>query len=210
MMSPAKLRFVMILTFARFPLVLLFFVGAIIYTPDHPDWLFVVSFTFLVLSAVTDLLDGCFARKFNVVTEFGAHADPLMDKFFYLAAFPLLVFVAMRNGHRAHAIALLVMTLLFLSRDQWVTFLRSIGAIYDASGRARWIGKLRTAVNFPLICAVYYYECSPWQFIDARFLYALEAGAVAINTVSLYTYTRSYWPYLCRSAGTAVGGEDRP
>ena len=205
MANQAKLRFVTFLTFVRFPLILLFFIGAIIYTGDHSPWLFALSFTFLVVSAVTDLLDGYFARKFNVVTEFGSHADPLMDKFFYLASFPLLVFVATRNGHIRHAIILLVITLLNLTRDQWVTFLRSIGAMYQASGKAKWAGKLRTAVNFPLICCIYWHEASPFYPISRPFILAFEAVAMAINLISVYTYTRDYWPYLRRSIG--VSGE---
>jgi len=200
MTSQAKLGFVTFLTFVRFPLILLFFIGAVIYTPGHSPWLFAAAFAFLVTSAATDLLDGYFARKFNVVTEFGSHADPLMDKFFYLASFPLLVFVAVRNGHGGHAVALLVITLLNLSRDQWVTFLRSIGAMYQAGGKAKWAGKLRTAVNFPLICCIYWYEASPYPLLSARFIHAFEILAVLTNLISLYTYTRDYWPYLRRSA----------
>jgi len=200
MTNQTKLGFVTFLTFVRFPLILLFFVGAVVYTPERSPWLFAATFMFLVMSAVTDLLDGYFARKFGVVTEFGSHADPLMDKFFYLASFPLLVFVAVRSGHSRHAVILLVITLLNLSRDQWVTFLRSIGAMYQVSGKAKWAGKLRTAVNFPLICCVYWYEASPFTLLSSGFIHTFEALAVLINLVSVYSYTRDYWPYLRRSA----------
>ncbi|MBN1556858.1 MAG: CDP-alcohol phosphatidyltransferase family protein [Lentisphaerae bacterium] len=200
MNASAKLGWVTFLTFVRFPLVLLFFVGAIIYSGRPDTWLFAVSFAALILSAVTDLLDGYLARRLNVVTPFGAHVDPLMDKFFYLATFPLLVFVAMRNGHTGHGILLLVFTMLFLARDQWVTFLRSIGSMYRVSGAANWSGKLRTGLTFPLICTVYYYEESPWPFLPPLLVYAFETVAMVINVLSLVIYTRLYWPYLRRSA----------
>ncbi len=195
-----KLQFVTFLTFVRFPLVLLFFAGAITYT--HPawrqEWLFVTVYACMVLAAATDLFDGYFARRFNVTTQFGAHADPLMDKFFYLAALPLLVFVIARDGQGAHATAMLILTLLFLARDQWVTFLRSIGAIYQAGGQANWSGKLRTAINFPMICVVYYHVEAPpaMQFIPEWFVYAFVSAALAITVISLFVYTRHYWPYL--------------
>ncbi len=207
-----KLQFVMFLTFARFPLVLLFFVGAIVYTVPayRVPWLFFATFASLVLSALTDLFDGYYARKFHVTTSFGAHADPLMDKFFYLASLPLLVFVSARQGEFSQATALLVLTLLFLARDQWVTFLRSIGAIFDVSGKANWSGKLRTAVNFPMICVVYYYQehpdfapCFPgwavWTFV---------ALALVITIISLFVYTRNYWPYLCKAASVENTEDD--
>ena len=123
-----------------------------------------------------------------------------MDKFFYLATFPLLVYVATRNGHPRHAMLLLVMTMLFLMRDQWVTFLRAIGSIYDVAGGANWSGKLRTAVTFPLICVIYAFEESPRPLINAKFLFGFEMLGLTINAISVWVYTRRYWPFLRRSA----------
>ncbi|MBM4148568.1 MAG: hypothetical protein FJ224_05945 [Lentisphaerae bacterium] len=200
--SLARLSVVTFLTVVRLPLVLLFLVGAVTNSVAGEEaWLFAMSFASLIASAVTDLFDGWLARRLNVVTMFGAHADPLMDKFFYLASLPLLVFVAQRNGNEFHSVLLLVLTILFLLRDQWVTFLRSMGSIFNVSGAADWSGKLRTAVNFPLICAVYFYEEAPagLQFIPAWAIYAFEALGVAVTLVSLYTYTRRYWPCLARA-----------
>ena len=204
MSKKSKLAFVTFLTFVRFPLVLLFFAGAIVYTnPEYRyGWLFAVTFACLVLSAVTDLFDGYFARKFHVVTQFGAHVDPLMDKFFYLASLPLLVFVTAVNGHLVYSTVMLVLTLFFLARDQWVTFLRSIGSIYNVSGKANWSGKLRTALNFPMICVVYYFEEAPEkvQFVPAPFAYAFVAVTLVITIISLFVYTEQYWPYLKKAA----------
>jgi CDP-diacylglycerol--glycerol-3-phosphate 3-phosphatidyltransferase len=200
-----RLLLVTFLTFVRLPLVLLFFAGALAYSGVRYPWLYWFSFLSLIASAVTDLFDGYLARKWNVVTRFGAHADPLMDKFFYVSTLPLLVFIATRNGHLWHAVFLLTMTLFFLTRDQWVTFLRSIGSFYNVSGAAQWSGKLRTCVNFPLICCIYHFEEAPFNIVPAWLLYAGEFAAFLINFISIYTYTRHYWPYLHRSAR---GGEE--
>jgi len=202
MHSRSKLRFVTLLTFARFPLVVLFFAGAIIHAGCPRTWLFATVFTLLVASALTDILDGYFARKFDVETVFGAHVDPLMDKFFYLSTLPLLVFVTTKDGSPSHAVFILVLTFLFLTRDQWVTFLRSIGSIYNVAGGANWSGKLRTCINFPLICCIYHFEESPVRLINPFLLYLFEALALVVNMLSLWVYTRRYWPYLHRSANT--------
>ena len=207
-----KLWIVTFLTLVRVPLVLLFFAGAIVYSEYRHTWIFVLTFASLVSSAVTDAFDGWLARRFKVETDFVAHADPLMDKFFYLATFPLLVYISTRKafspGHDpfapTHAILLLILTLLFLGRDQWVTFLRSIGSMYNVSGRAHWSGKLRTIITFPLACAIYFFEESPWQFFAPWALYTFEAIAFVINFVSLWVYTRNYWPYLRQSAQLKV------
>ncbi len=200
MTNRANLFLVTFITLARFPLVILFFTGALFFVQFQHAWLFFTSFAMLVLAAFTDLFDGYLARKLNVVTKFGAHADPLMDKFFYLSTLPLLVYVASTNHHDRHAIFLLVMTVLFLSRDQWVTFLRSIGSMYEVSGRANWSGKLRTAINFPMICVIYFVEEAPaLRIIGDWVMYLLEAAAFISNFISLYIYTRNYWPYLLKS-----------
>lgn len=198
--SRQKLRFVTFLTVVRFPLVLLFFTFAIIYVNARHAPLFYLAFASLIISATTDLFDGYFARKFEVETPFGAHVDPLMDKFFYLATFPLLVFVATANGHTQHAIVLVILTTLFLTRDQWVTFLRSIGSLYNVEGGANWSGKLRTAILFPLICTIYFHEESPVPWIARPVVYTFEGLALLVNVVSLYVYTKGYWPYLRKSA----------
>jgi phosphatidylglycerophosphate synthase len=211
MSSRVKLAIVTVLTFGRFPLVLLFFGGAIAYAAlphsDHPSWLFAATFAALITSAVTDLFDGMLARRFRVETRLGAHADPLMDKFFYVATLPLLVFVAAQNQHVFHAVFLLVLTLFFLTRDQWVSFLRSIGSTYNVPGGANWSGKLRTGVNFPLICCIYHFEAAPResQILAPWFMYSFEVLGLIVNVVSIVVYTRRYWPCLRASASTDTG-----
>ena len=198
--AKSKLYFVTFLTFVRFPLVLLFFAAALVNVWKNGTWIFWFALVSLITSSVTDIFDGYFARKFNVGTGFGEHADPLMDKFFYLVTLPFLVFLAAKNGHDRHAVVLLVMTLLFLVRDQWVTFLRSIGSMYNVSGGANWAGKLRTILNFPLICAIYFVEGSSYRLIPMKLLYTYEVLCVAMTIFSIYIYTRNYWPSLIKSA----------
>ncbi len=197
-----KLGFVTLLTVVRFPLVLAFLAGALLFEFHPRPWIFWVSFVSLAVSAITDLLDGYFARRFEVETTFGAHADPLIDKFFYITTLPLLVFVATFNENITHGVVLVVLTVFLLSRDLWVTFLRSIGAADNVSGKANWAGKLRTMLNFPAICIIYFIEASPLQFIPDMALYPIEALVFIVNGVSVYIYTRRYWPSLRKSVDT--------
>jgi CDP-diacylglycerol--glycerol-3-phosphate 3-phosphatidyltransferase len=197
-----KLRLVTILTLVRFPLVLLFFVAAVFEAFYPSTALFLAALIFMIASAATDLFDGYLARKHDVVTDFGAHADPLMDKLFYLVTLPTLVFLSTRSGHAGHASLLLVMTVLFLARDQWVTFLRAIGSMYAVSGCANWTGKIRTGMMFPVICAIYVFEAAPphLSFINFRLLLVFEILALVLNAYSFFVYTIYYWPHLQRSA----------
>jgi len=129
----------------------------------------------------------------------GSYADPMMDKIFYLTAFPTLVFLADLTGQRAHSRVLLILAILFLLRDQWVSFLRSLGALHNLDAKANWSGKARTLISFPTICVIYYSLQVPrsWPLQVPRYVvYALEVLSVAINLISIGVYTQRFWPAL--------------
>jgi phosphatidylglycerophosphate synthase len=153
----------------------------------------------MLLSALTDLFDGYFARRFKVTSRLGSYADPMTDKIFYLATFPTLVYLADRIGQSQHARVLLALTILFLLRDQWVSFLRSIGALHNVDAQANWSGKARTLISFPVICVIYYGLQAPtdWPWRPATsVLYALESLSMLVNLVSVGVYTARFWPAL--------------
>lgn len=203
-----KFWFVQTLTLVRMPLIFLFMVLAV-FSPQPPGaTVFWVALAAMVLAAVTDLLDGHFARKFGVTSRFGSYADPMVDKVYYLVTLPTLMFLAHRAGQTAQAKLLLLFTVIFLLRDQWVSFLRSVGAVHGLSAKANWSGKARTLVSFPAICVVYCYLEAPQNVgihvpVDA--VYGFEIGATAINLVSIAVYSKAYWPAL-RSELKRPGG----
>jgi CDP-diacylglycerol--glycerol-3-phosphate 3-phosphatidyltransferase len=194
----AKRIFVNALTFGRVPFVVLFMVLAIVhaYTP-HAWWLAVAATVSLAIAALTDLYDGMLARKWNVVSHFGAMADPLMDKVFYLVVFPTLLWLLGRQPDEAvHALVMLVFTVLYILRDQWVTFLRSVGSLFNADCRANWMGKFRTAASFPAACVIYVYASLHLFFLPQWLIFVIEALLIIINIWSIFIYTRQYMPYL--------------
>ena len=191
--------FVQGLTLVRVPLIFLFLAVSVFCGHPLPESWFLVAFAAMILSAVTDLFDGYFARKFGVTSRLGSYADPMTDKVFYLTSFPTLVYLAARIGQHGHARFLVVLAILFLLRDQWVSFLRSLGALHNLSASANWSGKARTMISFPTICVVYYHLQVPadWSLqIPRQAVYGLEALSIAINLVSIGVYTRRFWPAL--------------
>jgi cardiolipin synthase len=194
-----KFYFVQSLTLVRVPLIFLFLAVSVFCSHPLAEFWFVVAFTAMILSAVTDLFDGYFARKFQVTSQLGSYADPMTDKVFYLTTFPTLVYLADRVGQHTHARVLLVLAILFLLRDQWVSFLRSLGALHDLSAKANWSGKARTLISFPTICVIYYYLQAPAHWcvrMPEPVVYGLEALSVAINLISIGVYTGRFWPAL--------------
>lgn len=195
------------LTFARVPLILMWAVIAIITQINlgcisktaSVVWAFVAGGA-MFLAAITDLFDGKLARKWGVVSALGKMADPLMDKVFFIVAFPTLLWLALvvgGNHATIHGIILLVFTTLYMLRDTWVTFLRSVGSMYGADVSAMWIGKVRTALSFPAAGWIYAYLAlfprSPFFFFTSL---AIEMLLIALTLWTLVVYTASYAPYV--------------
>lgn len=157
----------------------------------------------MFLSGVTDLLDGHLARKWGVVSTLGKMADPLMDKMFFFVAFPVLLWQALRQDpNGAHGLVLLFFNVIYMLRDTWVTFMRSVGSLYGADVAAMWLGKVRTAMSFPAAGWIYLYLSfrslvpssldRPWLMSCI----AIEVFLALLTVWSAYTYTVAYWPYL--------------
>ena len=203
MKNLTALKIVTGLTLARVPFVFLFALLALVAQrfPEVPliAW---TAFTCLVLAALTDLFDGYLARKWMVASRFGAMADPLMDKVFYIVVFPTLLYLLGRMDDTVegtHTLVMLLFSVLYLLRDQWVSFLRSVGSTYQADLRANWMGKFRTALSFPIGCAIYLYVAfQPW-YAPRTLMYVLEGAGIVVNLLSIVVYTKQYIPYLRRS-----------
>ena len=205
------------ITFIRVPFILAFLVLALVHgwgvqchnlkeaAMPSSIWAW-IALVCLAISALTDLFDGALARKWKVVTKFGAMCDPLMDKVFYLIVFPTLLWLLPigKPVERWHALFMVVLTVLYLLRDQWVTFLRSVGTLYGADCAATFLGKFRTAMTFPLCGFIYLYimlydypadTMTPFRWV----IYTGEAVAIFLNFWSLYVYTRNFLPYIKKS-----------
>ena len=204
----AKTLFVNALTFSRVPLIFVYLALAVAGnfsdSPTYP----LAACVAAAAAALSDFFDGLLARKWGVVSEFGKMADPLMDKVYFIVAFPSLVWLAAVQGESsAHAVSLLVFTILWILRDQWVTFLRSVATMYRADVGAMWLGKVRTALSFPCAGFIYIYLAFHrwWTHSAAEAglhaCFAIEGFLILLNLYSFAVYTKSYFPYVKRALG---------
>lgn len=97
-----------------------------------------LSFSLVVLSAVSDMLDGFVARKLNMISDFGKFIDPVADKLTQAA-----LLVCLMTEHRHIYILFIILAVkelatLFMGA---VVFKR-----HDSVNSAKWYGKLCTAV----------------------------------------------------------------
>lgn len=129
----------------------------------------IIAYIVAILAGVTDVLDGYIARKYNLVTDFGALMDPLADKIFITTTFIMMVAKNLMPGW----IAVVVITREFL-----VTGLRMLatqkGEVIAAD---RW-GKLKTFLQMMML---------------------LIGGASWIKLIDLHgkVWGISVWPVWC-------------
>ena len=209
--------FVTALTFSRVPLIFAFLVCAVVAQCAASPGTAVAAGLLMFCAGLSDLFDGRLARRWHVVSTFGKLADPLMDKVYFIVSFPTLLWLIGEQGEsRVHFCVMLVFTVLYILRDQWVTFLRAVASTYQADVSAMWLGKVRTALSFPaagyIYCYLAFHGLLPQLVADAALCaridgallgtaYAVEAFLIVLNVYSCAVYTRVYWPYLVRAIG---------
>lgn len=121
------------------------------------------------LAALTDGLDGYFARSRDSITTFGKLMDPLADKLLITAALVSLV-----SLDRLQAWVAMVI----IAREIAVTGLRAIAAERGVVIAASWMGKLKTVLQIAAVIALIATNPSP-AWVDA-----LVYVAVAVTLIS--------------------------
>ena len=121
------------------------FVAALLFMRDIAIWGMIVPAVIYGLTALTDMLDGKIARKYNLVTDFGKFIDPLADKFMVLASMISILLWMILRGEELQAMIFVWVVLVILLRELGVTSLRLVVA--GKSGivvAASMLGKIKT------------------------------------------------------------------
>ena len=102
----------------------------------------IVALVIFVVAALTDLLDGKIARKYNLVTNLGKFLDPIADKILTAAA----LFMLMADGTIPAPWGVIVVTII-IAREFMVSALRLIAASQGTVLAADIWGKAKTMVQ---------------------------------------------------------------
>ncbi|RKL64786.1 CDP-diacylglycerol--glycerol-3-phosphate 3-phosphatidyltransferase [Salipaludibacillus neizhouensis] len=148
---------------------------------DIPIAHFIAAILFIIAST-TDGLDGYYARKYNLVTDFGKFLDPLADKLLVAAALIALVELNIVPAW---------ITVIILSREFAVTGLRLIavqeGIVIAASNIAKW----KTRIQIISISALLLHNY-PFVYIGVPFdVWSLWIAMI----ITLY----SGWDYFVKN-----------
>ena len=112
------------------------------YSPDS-----FIPFALFALLAITDFFDGYLARKWSVISDFGAFLDPVADK---LLVVSLLLTLAIERAD----IWFTVPAIIIISRELIISMLREWMAKVGLSHRVAVgnMGKIKTASQMGALC----------------------------------------------------------
>lgn len=143
------------------------FVGAVLFT----------------IAASTDWLDGYYARKYNLITNFGKFLDPLADKLLVSAALILLVELQLAPAW---------IVIIIISREFAVTGLRLVASGEGIVLAASNMGKTKTAAQIVAIILLLLHNY-PFSYFGLRFDIIMLYVAMLITAYSGFDYFVKNW-----------------
>ena len=147
----------------------------------------------LVICECSDILDGVLARKRNEVTDLGKVLDPMADSITHISLF--LTFT------QGFVDLPLLLVLIFLYRDFFVSTLRTLCALRGVALAARFSGKmkaiLQAAVAFLIILLMIPYSLGliSLSIFQQASLFAVSVAAL-YTAISVGDYIYANWPYI--------------
>ena len=136
----------------------------------------IIAGVIFIIAALSDLVDGKIARRFNLVTNFGKFMDPLADKLLVQSA--LLCFVA--NGRLPAWIAIVIM-----SREFIISGFRLVAADKGIVIAAGYLGKLKTVFQMVMsVMLIFHFSHPVWLATEQIFIW----GSLILTIVSLVDY----------------------
>ncbi len=143
----------------------------------------------LILSGITDVVDGYIARHFNQVSEFGKAFDPVADK---LTQAAMLLCLTSR-----HPVMLVPLILLIVKESLAAVFgiivIRRTGEVNGAE----WHGKVTTMLLYGMMILHVL-----WEDIPLCVSNTFNIGCVAMMLVSLVLYAQRNIQAICSASQT--------
>ena len=182
------------------------FVVTLIAMRNVEIWGIVVPIIIYIITALTDMLDGMIARKYNLITDFGKFIDPLADKFMVISSMiAILVWMLIPsriNGYNLGtdytlAMVFLAALLVVFLRELGVTTLRMV--VNNTSGEvvaASWLGKIKTVSQMGGTVIILLEPLIPFFNENHILSYICIALILLTTLVSGIDYLRAYLPHI--------------
>jgi len=150
-----------------------------------------VAFVLILISSITDLLDGYIARNFNQKTFLGACLDPIADKLLVLSIYITLVFVQspLFSIPIWFVILVLLKEILLISGVVFLFFKKGFLDI-----KPTLLGKLTMVVQILFI--IWLFACYFFHWLPVKTYYTVLGVVLCLVLSSLCQYARIGFRYL--------------
>lgn len=175
------------LTFLRILLIpVMIIVAYVPYLRDNTIFLNIslanfVNVAIFGLAALTDLLDGVIARKYNMITTFGKFADPLADKLIVMATMIILL---------VQDVVPLWAVILILSREFIVTGIRLVAVESGNVIAASKLGKIKTAVTMIALVVLFFWQSHTVVYYTGQVLIYLAVIFTVVSGIDYFYKNR--------------------
>lgn len=151
----------------------------------------IIASAIFLLASLTDFYDGYYARKYNLISDFGKLMDPIADKFLILTAF--FIFWVM---HLVQA----WMFVLILAREAAVTFARLHAMKRGKVLAAEQAGKIKTVLQIAAIITILIFMIvaeahlpGRWAALLGQFYKGIHALMLVVVAVTLFSGGSFFW-----------------
>ncbi len=192
-----------ILTLMRIGFIPLFVI--VFYLPF--PWAHLTAVVIFALAALTDILDGYFARSMHLTTNLGAFLDPVADKLMVCIALVMIVgefqfqFISgPKSVINVPSALLAIPAAIIVGREVVVSALREWMAEIGkrTSVGVSYLGKIKTVVQMIALIVLLY--CTPASNVLIIILaYVLLYVAAILTMWSMFLYLKAAWPDLIRN-----------
>ncbi len=163
----------------------------IVYGDETGAWLAPIIF---IIAGITDFFDGYFARKFNVISNFGKIIDPVADKMLVIGTLFALSSENFFNYHYTFIPAFII-----ILREIFITGLREQVSKDKITLNVSMLAKWKTTIQL-IACSSYLIWRSDNFFFQSILIeYAcifLLWIAAFITIITCYDYLKKVWRHL--------------
>jgi CDP-diacylglycerol--glycerol-3-phosphate 3-phosphatidyltransferase len=156
------------------------------------EWHHLASAAIFGLAALTDWIDGYYARKLDMVTSFGAFLDPVADKLIVVAALVLLLEVHSTPWFALPAIVIIGREIVISALREWMSEMGSGQSVAVST-----LGKVKTWVQMVAIAILLL--ARPDQQVLTLIGFTAIYAAAGLTLWSMIYYLKKAWPQLSAS-----------
>lgn len=146
--------------------------------PESNSVLIDIALVIFLIAVVSDILDGYFARKYNIITSFGRIADPLVDKILICGSFIFFI-----TFNELVDIYYPWMIVIILARELLIQGIRAIAETMGANFSANFWGKHKMLLQSIIVLGTLLYLGHLGSFLWTKLILIILVWIMLFLTV---------------------------